>query len=231
MKLSLTIKKISVEINKKELKQSGHNRHQNFKYFKLKDFLPTLNELMLENEIGDLITVEYNKEAEQYEQVLYLMKGDEKNRYAIKLDHYDTPLSKNGSKTMQDVQYTGAINTYLVRYLYTNAFSISDGDVIDDLDNNDRPEPRKPYQPKENYTPPKNEDDMFEIGVQTAKDSIITRLDKKYGDIKGQVLKTLCIEYKVDSFSDIKISNKAELDKLTTSVKNTIEVIKLGGDI
>ena len=36
---------------------------------------------------------------------------------------------------MQDIQYLGALNTYYKRYLYLNAFGITDGEVIDSMDN------------------------------------------------------------------------------------------------
>ena len=38
-------------------------------------------------------------------------------------------------KSMQDIQYLGALNTYYKRYLYLNAFGITDGDVIDSMNN------------------------------------------------------------------------------------------------
>ena len=38
---------------------------------------------------------------------------------------------------MQDIQYLGALNTYYKTYLYLNAFGITDGDVIDSMDNNE----------------------------------------------------------------------------------------------
>jgi hypothetical protein len=38
-------------------------------------------------------------------------------------------------KTMQDIQYLGALSTYYKRYLYLNAFGITDGEVIDSMDN------------------------------------------------------------------------------------------------
>ena len=36
---------------------------------------------------------------------------------------------------MQDIQYLGALNTYYKRYLYLNAFGITDGEVIDSMNN------------------------------------------------------------------------------------------------
>ena len=47
---------------------------------------------------------------------------------------FETPLNTKGAKSMQDIQYLGALNTYYKRYLYLNAFGITDGDVIDALD-------------------------------------------------------------------------------------------------
>ena len=38
--------------------------------------------------------------------------------------------------SMQDIQYLGALNTYYKRYLYLNAFGITDGEIIDSMDNN-----------------------------------------------------------------------------------------------
>ena len=38
---------------------------------------------------------------------------------------------------MQDIQYLGALNTYYKRYLYLNAFGITDGEVIDSMNNNE----------------------------------------------------------------------------------------------
>ena len=36
---------------------------------------------------------------------------------------------------MQQIQYLGALNTYYKRYLYLNAFGITDGEVIDSMNN------------------------------------------------------------------------------------------------
>ena len=54
-------------------------------------------------------------------------------------------------KSMQDIQYLGALNTYYKRYLYLNAFGITDGDVIDSMDNNDLKAKKKEQKPDTNY--------------------------------------------------------------------------------
>ena len=47
---------------------------------------------------------------------------------------FDTPLNKAGKESMQPIQYLGALNTYYKRYLYLNAFSIAENDVIDAME-------------------------------------------------------------------------------------------------
>jgi len=125
--LNKSIIKIRVDLQKRNLKKSGKNKFAGFSYFELKDFLPTLNELMLENEVNDLYTIEND------ETILLLMKGDEVNRYSMPFERFATPLNKQGKPSMQDIQYLGALNTYYKRYLYLNAFGITDGEIIDSM--------------------------------------------------------------------------------------------------
>lgn len=113
------------------IKKSGHNKFAGFDYFELADFLPTLNTLMLEEKVNDVFTIE-NGEAK-----LILIKDDEKQEYKIPFTIFETPVNKTGQKSMQDIQYLGALNTYYKRYLYLNAFGITDGEVIDSMNNNE----------------------------------------------------------------------------------------------
>lgn len=143
MSLNESIISIRVKLQSKNLKKSGENKFAGFNYFELADFLPSLNELMLEEKVNDLFTIEEDKAT------LTLIKGEEKQSYSIPFIMFDTPINKQGLKSMQDIQYLGALNTYYKRYLYLNAFGITDGDVIDSMDNNSleaetpRKQPRK----------------------------------------------------------------------------------------
>lgn len=65
---------------------------------------------------------------------------------------------------MQDIQYLGALNTYYKRYLYLNAFGITDGEIIDSMDNSDLEEINH-RQELINYCN-KNNLNMNEIAVQ-----------------------------------------------------------------
>lgn len=138
--LNESIINIRVKLQNSKLKKTGKNEFAKFDYFELADFLPKLNELMLEEKINDIYSIEEGNAT------LTLVKGDEKNIYKIPFVIFDTPLNKKVNKlteeieevkSMQDIQYLGALNTYYKRYLYLNAFGITDGEIIDSMNNND----------------------------------------------------------------------------------------------
>lgn len=145
--LNESIIKIRVKLQNSNLKKSGKNRFAGFEYFELADFLPKLNELMEEEGINDIFTINENIAK------LTLIKGEERQEYTLPFYRFETPLNfkkdRNGNlmedsngnylevKSMQDIQYLGALNTYYKRYLYLNAFGITDGEVIDRMNNED----------------------------------------------------------------------------------------------
>lgn len=138
--LNESIISIRVNLQNSNLKKSGINKFAGFEYFELSDFLPRVNELMLEENVNDRF---YIKDEYAY---LELIKGDEKQEYTMPFERFETPVNiKIDSKTketrevksMQDIQYLGALNTYYKRYLYLNAFGITDGEVIDSMNNED----------------------------------------------------------------------------------------------
>ena len=136
--LNQSIIAIRVSLQNAKLKKSGKNKFAGFDYFELSDFLPKLNELMEAEDINDRYYIK-----DDYA-VLELIKGEEVNSYTMPFVLFETPVnikvdSNTGEarevKTMQDIQYLGALNTYYKRYLYLNAFGITDGEVIDSMDN------------------------------------------------------------------------------------------------
>jgi hypothetical protein len=148
MSLNESIIKIRVGLQNSKLKKSGKNKFAGFEYYELSDFLPKLNELMLENGINDIMTIEDGNAT------LKLIKDKEIQNYSIPFIMFDVPKNKNGGDSMQHIQYLGALNTYYKRYLYLNAFGITDGEVIDSLDNNDIQQQPKPLGKStvKNYT-------------------------------------------------------------------------------
>lgn len=136
--LNESIINIRVKLQNAKLKKSGKNKFAGFEYFELADFLPKLNELMLEEEMNDRFYIKGDLA------VLELIKGEEYNEYSMPFVLFETPLNWKENKvtgeveqvkSMQDIQYLGALNTYYKRYLYLNAFGITDGEVIDSMNN------------------------------------------------------------------------------------------------
>lgn len=150
--LNDSIISIRVKLQNAKLKKTGNNSFAGFDYFELSDFLPKLNELMLEEGVNDLFTIETDLN-ETMVAKLTLIKGEETQDYRMPFKIFDTPLTFKKDKkgeymkdnegnyiqvpSMQDIQYLGALNTYYKRYLYLNAFGITDGDIIDAMNNSD----------------------------------------------------------------------------------------------
>ena len=130
MSLNESIIKIRVELQNSKIKKSGLNNFAGFSYYELSDFLPTLNELMLKESVNDICTIQSDSAK------LTLLKDKESQTYEIPFERFETPKNKSGQPSMQDIQYLGALNTYYKRYLYLNAFGITDGEVIDRMNNN-----------------------------------------------------------------------------------------------
>lgn len=127
--LNESIIKIRVDLQNSKLKKSGKNKFAGFDYFELADFLPRLNELMLQEGINDRFYIK-----DDYA-TLELQKGEEINTYTMPFVMFEVPMNKGGIPSMQKIQYLGALNTYYKRYLYLNAFGITDGEIIDSMDN------------------------------------------------------------------------------------------------
>ena len=128
MDLNNAIIDTRVELQTAGLKKSGKNSFAGFQYFELGDFLPTLNVLMQKAGINDQFSID--GELAQ----LKLIKGTESQNYTLPFTHYTTPVNKQGNPSMQDIQYLGAIITYYKRYLYMNAFGITDGEIVDSME-------------------------------------------------------------------------------------------------
>ena len=200
--LNKSIIAIRVGLQKSSIKKSGHNSFSNFDYYELADFLPRLNELMLQEEVNDIFTIE-----EGYAKLI-LLKGDEKQEYKIPFTLYETPLNWKYNKTiqeneqvksMQDIQYLGALNTYYKRYLYLNAYGITDGEIIDSMDNTNLSEKKNI---KKNTAPATEEDDLE-----------ITRQFQEALVLSGVDLDTILGRYHVGKVGDLTKEQKLQAIK------------------
>ena len=191
--LNEKIIKIKNKLYSEKIEKTGKNTFQNFNFFELKDFLPRLIEFMNEEEINDQFTIENN------EAILILNYKEEKNTYKIPFVMFDTPLNKAGKESMQPIQYLGALNTYYKRYLYLNAFSIAENDVIDAMEQTETKERKSTNNTNNNKNKELTEEDrpMLIEYVNSHKEAYekVTKtfkLEKTIEEIPIKKLQTLC---------------------------------------
>ena len=191
--LNEKIIKIKNRLYAEKIEKTGKNTFQNFNFFELKDFLPRLIQFMNEEEINDQFTIENN------EAILILNYKEEKNTYKIPFVMFDTPLNKAGKESMQPIQYLGALNTYYKRYLYLNAFSIAENDVIDAMEQTETKERKSTNNTNNNKNKELTEEDrpMLIEYVNSHKEAYekVTKtfkLEKTIEEIPIKKLQTLC---------------------------------------
>ncbi len=124
-----------IALQGKKLTKSGKNKFAGYDYFELGDFLPTIQTIC--NDVGLCGVVSFNHE------MAFLQINDVEDGTSIM---FTSPMSSAALKGCHDVQNLGAVQTYLRRYLWTNAFEIVEHDALDATLGKDEPT-RKP-EPK-----------------------------------------------------------------------------------
>lgn len=120
------------------LKKSGKNKFADYDYFELGDFLPTI--VALEDELKFTCVVSFDADLA----TLRIVDGEKPDSQIT----FTSPMSEANLKGMHAVQNLGAVQTYLRRYLYVNAFEIVDADPIDRTAT--KPEPKAPEKTNQN---------------------------------------------------------------------------------
>lgn len=189
--LNEKIIKIKNKFYETEIKKSGKNKM--FQYFELKDFLPNLVKLMAEEEVNDVFTID-NDFAR-----LKLIHKDEVNEYTIPFVMFDVPVTSQGKDSMQKIQYLGALSTYYKRYLYMNAFSITENDKIDAMDNSELGQNEKTENKKKKTKEEKRE----------SRENYIAKNTQKYFRLIDNFLKV----NEVESVSDLTYEKVGNLAK------------------
>ena len=104
-----------------ELKKSGKNKFAGYQYFELGDFLPVIQTIC--NDVGLCGTVTFYTDIA----ILTITDMDDTSQFI----EFKCPMSSAALKGCHEVQNLGAVQTYLRRYLWTNAFEIVEHDAID----------------------------------------------------------------------------------------------------
>ena len=116
-----------VKLQKSDLSKSGENKFAGFKYFELGDFLPRINEIMQEEKLCSFINFSETKATLT---IINAENPEEKIEF-----NSDAPeLQLKGTNAIQN---QGGKITYLRRYLYMNAFEITENDLFDAVSGKD----------------------------------------------------------------------------------------------
>ena len=114
-----------------KLTKSGKNKFAGYEYFELGDFLPAIQKIC--HEIGLCGAVSFT------EHMAYLQINDVEDGTSIM---FTSPMSSAALKGCHDVQNLGAVQSYLRRYLWVNAFEIVEHDALDATMGKDEPPKR-----------------------------------------------------------------------------------------
>jgi len=103
-----------------KLVKSGRNKFAGYDYFELGDFLPAIQNIC--EDVGLCGVVSYTNDMATL--TIYNIEGSDKIEFT-------SPMSTAELKGCHQVQNLGAVQTYLRRYLWTNAFEIVEHDALD----------------------------------------------------------------------------------------------------
>lgn len=120
-----------VELQNKELKKSGKNKHLGFNYFELADFLPTVNELFKKHGLFSQFNIE---------DVATLTIVDTEDESTTVFTTKTAPATLQKATPVQEL---GAEHTYIKRYLYINALEIIENDIVDQVIGTDDVKPKE----------------------------------------------------------------------------------------
>lgn len=115
-----------VDLQSMNLKKSGKNKFAGYNYYELGDFLPAINQLMLDNKVTSIITF-------SGENALLTLINTEKTDETIS---FSSPMCEAVLKGAHPIQNLGAVETYSRRYLYMVAFEIVESDMLDAVHDN-----------------------------------------------------------------------------------------------
>ena len=123
------MQKARCEFQEKPLKKSGHNQFAGYRYFELGDFLPTINSLLEKYNLCSNISFDNDMAT------LTIVNAENTDEKLV----FTSPMSNANLKGCHDVQNLGAVQTYLRRYLWVNAFEIVESDGLDAITGKDEP--------------------------------------------------------------------------------------------
>ena len=156
-----------LQIAEKGLSKTGNNTFAGFKYFELSEILPVVNKV--NNELKLFSAFSFLRDTATLE-IVNAEKPEEKVTFSF-------AYSPDGAKlkACHQIQNEGAVQTYIKRYLYQNAYEIAEADQLDASVGSDEPKPTsKPAKPaktaKASEAPKAPKKSFAETIAEVAKD-------------------------------------------------------------
>ena len=153
-----------LQIAEKGLSKTGNNTFAGFKYFELSEILPVVNKV--NNELKLFSAFSFLRDTATLE-IVNAEKPEEKVTFSF-------AYSPDGAKlkACHQIQNEGAVQTYIKRYLYQNAYEIAEADQLDASVGRDDPKPTsKPAKPaKASEAPKANKKSFAETIAEVAKE-------------------------------------------------------------
>lgn len=112
-----------MKVAEKGMKKNGKNSFAGYTYFELSDILPVVN--AVNKELGLLSVFSFADKVS----TLCVINGEKPEEVIT----FEFAYSPDGAslKGCHKVQNDGAVQTYVKRYLYQNAYEIAEGDALD----------------------------------------------------------------------------------------------------
>lgn len=126
-----------VAFQSRGVKMGGKNDYAGYDYYELSDILPAIN--LIGEELGFLCEVSFDRDIA----TLYVRDLD-KPEDVVK---FTSPMSSANLKGCHEVQNLGAVETYIKRYLYQNAFEIVESDSLNKTHNPNAAPPKPDTKP------------------------------------------------------------------------------------
>ena len=187
-----------VKLQKEDLKKTGFNKFSNYKYYELGDFMPAINEICKELKLFTQVTFEK-------EYAILTIIDIEKTE--DKLEYY-SEMVKTSLKGCNEIQALGGVQTYQRRYLYMNAFEISENDYyIDGKEDNQEDDEKEGI--------PFKEDENENIGTQKidkSKKELLENAINKY-NLSDEIVFKILDSYGYSSTAEIEIKDYMNIVK------------------
>lgn len=136
-----------LQIAEKGLSKTGNNTFAGFKYFELSEILPVVTKVNADLKIFSAFS--FLRDTATLE-IVNAEKPEEKVTFSF-------AYSPDGAKlkACHQIQNEGAVQTYIKRYLYQNAYEIAEADQLDASVGRDEPNQGKPAKSAKQAEAPK----------------------------------------------------------------------------